>query len=181
MNVIQKVTESQIYFKETYGLSLRRKQLSVLESKEEFVEETFERNEGCTTTACIKALEFAINHQDSKVLLIAPFRPTAQIEFNYISDFLKRERLCRFYYRSKKNGQAMFEFELINGSRISIKVSNKMDSLRGVRSDCTIIEPSRVFDKELIDYINIFNTHSKIRQTVVLNQVDSLGGQPLNI
>ena len=60
MNIIEKLNEARKYYKDSYGINLNKKQLKVLNSKDEVVREIFERAEGCTTAASIKAVEYAI-------------------------------------------------------------------------------------------------------------------------
>ena len=63
MNVLEKIKEVRDYYLNTYGIQPTKKQLNILESKDEIVRETFERQEGCSTAAMIKAVEFAINNE----------------------------------------------------------------------------------------------------------------------
>lgn len=178
MNIIEKLNEDKKYFEDMYGLSLNKKQLNVLRNKNEIVEETFNRLEGCTTTACIKAIEFAINNSGSNVLVTTPFRHGSQISFNYTVNMLREESLNENLYRCISGDNII---DLINGSRIAFRSAHSLDNLRGCRFDCIIIEPLRSFSPDVINNIQIFNINSPIRQTVILNQTDFMNGQPINI
>ena len=181
MNIIEKLNEARKYYKDSYGINLNKKQLKVLNSKDEVVREIFERAEGCTTAASIKAVEYAINNQLSKVLILTPFHPTAQVTFNYVMKFLKNDVLRRFYYKLPMVSRGRMVIELTNGSVIEIRVGSRFESLRGLKADCIIAEPTRIFNQEFINDLFYINAHSNRRQTVLLNQVDLFNGQSINI
>ena len=71
--------------------------------------------------------------------------------------------------------------ELTNGSVIEIRVGSRFESLRGLKADCIIAEPTRIFNQDFINDLFYINAHSNRRQTVLLNQVDLFNGQPINI
>ena len=54
-------------------------------------------------------------------------------------------------------------------------------SMIGLRADCIIVEPIRIFNQDFINDLFYINAHSNRRQTVLLNQVDLFNGQPINI
>ena len=68
----------------------------------------------------------------------------------------------------------------INGSQIKV-VSGNTISMIGLRADCIIVEPIRIFNQDFINDLFYINAHSNRRQTVLLNQVDLFNGQPINI
>lgn len=179
MNIIKKINEDKKYFEDTYGLSLNKKQLKVLKNKDEIVEETFNRLEGCTTTACIKAIEFAINNAGSNVLVTTPFLHGSQISFNNTLNMLSNTKLNESLYMYKSRTENTIH--LVNGSRIIFRSAHRLNSIRGLRVDCIILEPLRSFSPDVVDNIRIFNANSPIRQTVILNQTDFINGQPINI
>ena len=164
MNVLEKIKEVKNYYKKNYGIKLTKKQLKVLKSKDEIVRETFLRQEGCSTAAMIKAIEFAINNERSTVLFINANKNTAYMRKDDMKNMLLNKDLKKHVLNSTKN-PAIINF--INGSQIKI-ISGYAD-VRGLKADCVIIEPAGFIGEDVVQSAMLCNCHSKIRQTVILN------------
>ena len=177
MNIIEKLNEARKYYKDSYGIYLNKKQLKVLNSKDEVVREIFERAEGCSTAAMIKAIEFAINNERSTVLFINANRNISAMRIDDMKNMLSNKNLERHILSITKN-QGTINF--INGSQIKV-ISGNTISMIGLRADCIIVEPIRIFNQDFINDLFYINAHSNRRQTVLLNQVDLFNGQPINI
>ena len=177
MNVLEKIKEVRDYYLNTYGIQPTKKQLKVLKSKDEIVRETFLRQEGCSTAAMIKAIEFAINNERSTVLFINANRDISAMRIDDMKNMLSNKNLERHILSITKN-QGTINF--INGSQIKV-ISGNTISMIGLRADCIIVEPIRIFNQDFINDLFYINAHSNRRQTVLLNQVDLFNGQPINI
>lgn len=164
MNVLEKIKEVKNYYKKNYGIKLTKKQLKVLKSKDEIVRETFLRQEGCSTAAMIKAIEFAINNERSTVLFINANKNTAYMRKDDMKNMLLNKDLKKHVLNATKN-PAIIDF--INGSQI--KVISGYANVRGLKADCVIIEPAGFIGKDVVQSAMLCNCHSKIRQTVILN------------
>ena len=164
MNVLEKIKEVKNYYKKNYGKKLTKKQLKVLKSKDEIVRETFLRQEGCSTAAMIKAIEFAINNERSTVLFINANKNTAYMRKDDMKNMLLNKDLKKHVLNSTKN-PAIINF--INGSQI--KVISGYANVRGLKADCVIIEPAGFIGEDVVQSAMLCNCHSKIRQTVILN------------
>lgn len=164
MNVLEKIKEVKNYYKKNYGIKLTKKQLKVLKSKDEIVRETFLRQEGCSTAAMIKAIEFAINNERSTVLFINANKNTAYMRKDDMKNMLLNKDLKKHVLNSTKN-PAIINF--INGSQI--KVISGYANVRGLKADCVIIEPAGFIGEDVVQSAMLCNCHSKIRQTVILN------------
>lgn len=164
MNVLEKIKEVKNYYKKNYGIKLTKKQLKVLKSKDEIVRETFLRQEGCSTAAMIKAIEFAINNERSTVLFINENKNTAYMRKDDMKNMLLNKDLKKHVLNATKN-PAIIDF--INGSQI--KVISGYANVRGLKADCVIIEPAGFIGEDVVQSAMLCNCHSKIRQTVILN------------
>lgn len=164
MNVLEKIKEVKNYYKKNYGIKLTKKQLKVLKSKDEIVRETFLRQEGCSTAAMIKAIEFAINNERSTVLFINANKNTAYMRKDDMKNMLLNKDLKKHVLNATKN-PAIIDF--INGSQI--KVISGYANVRGLKADCVIIEPAGFIGEDVVQSAMLCNCHSKIRQTVILN------------
>lgn len=161
MNVLEKIKEVRDYYLNTYGIQPTKKQLNILESKDEIVRENFQRQEGCSTAAMIKAIEFAINNQRSTVLFVNINNNTANIRINEMIRMLSNKHVVK----STKNPGRI---EFLNGSCIHVIGGYEMDMI-GLRADCVIIEPARLIGECVVQSAMLCNCHSKIRQSVILN------------
>lgn len=168
----------QRYYKETYGIIPTSKQLEVLESKDENIEITFERAEGCSTAAMIKAIEYAINNQKATVMFLVPSLIIGNIRMEQFRNMFEYSRLERHLLSTTRHPHVI---NLLNGSRILIVNSNTTESQRGACVDCLVVDGVRCFSRETLDTAICCTLHKKSRQVVLLDQVDLIGGQPINM
>ena len=184
MNTLKKLVESKPivkekkerekylkYYRETYGIILRDKQLEVIESKEQFLELTFERREGCSTAAMIKAIEYAINNQRSRVLLVCQNRVISNVRRDEIINMLSNSSLNR-------NPNVI---EFLNGSRITTLDIRTSESLRGAVVDCLIVDGKSYLSEYELGCAICCTLHKDDTQVVMLDQEDLINGQPINI
>lgn len=167
MNVLEKIKEVRNYYEKAYGIQLTKKQLNVIESKDELVRETFKRQEGCSTAAMIKAIEFAINNQRSRVLFINPTNRVANIRIDEMKQLLSNKLLNRHVLMITKNPG---KIEFTNGSCIQVFGGNSMN-MRGIKANCVIIEPLNSISEEMINTAIMCTCHDKNSQIVTLEQV----------
>lgn len=191
MNTLKKLVESKPivkekkerekylkYYRETYGIILRDKQLEVIESKEQFLELTFERREGCSTAAMIKAIEYAINNQRSRVLLVCQNRVISNVRRDEIINMLSNSSLNRHVFRTTRNPNVI---EFLNGSRITTLDIRTSESLRGAIVDCLIVDGKSYFSEYELGCAICCTLHKDDTQVVMLDQEDLINGQPINI
>lgn len=185
MNVLKGAKEIRKFYEdykkyhiETYGIIPTSKQLEVLESKDKIIEITFGRREGCSTAAMMKAIEYAINNQGSRVIFVTSSNVITRVRHHEITEFFKRDRLSRHLLISTRNP---FNIELINGSRISLFSFRQADSLRGIAADCLIIDGRRYISDYEFQCAMCCTLHKDDTQVVILDQVDLINGQPINI
>lgn len=191
MNTLKKLVESKPivkekkerekylkYYRETYGIILRDKQLEVIESKEQFLELTFERREGCSTAAMIKAIEYAINNQRSRVLLVCQNRVISNVRRDEIINMLSNSSLNRHVFRTTRNPNVI---EFLNGSRITTLDIRTSESLRGAIVDCLIVDGKSYLSEYELDCAICCTLHKDDTQVVMLDQEDLINGQPINI
>lgn len=191
MNTLKKLVESKPivkekkerekylkYYRETYGIILRDKQLEVIESKEQFLELTFERREGCSTAAMIKAIEYAINNQRSRVLLVCQNRVISNVRRDEIINMLSNSSLNRHVLRTTRNPNVI---EFLNGSRITTLDIRTSESLRGAVVDCLIVDGKSYLSEYELGCAICCTLHKDDTQVVMLDQEDLINGQPINI
>lgn len=191
MNTLKKLVESKPivkekkerekylkYYRETYGIILRDKQLEVIESKEQFLELTFERREGCSTAAMIKAIEYAINNQRSRVLLVCQNRVISNVRRDEIINMLSNSSLNRHVFRTTRNPNVI---EFLNGSRITTLDIRTSESLRGAIVDCLIVDGKSYLSEYELGCAICCTLHKDDTQVVMLDQEDLINGQPINI
>ena len=191
MNTLKKLVESKPiikekkerekylkYYRETYGIIPRDKQLEVIESKEQFLELTFERREGCSTAAMIKAIEYAINNQRSRVLLVCQNRVISNVRRDEIINMLSNSSLNRHVFRTTRNPNVI---EFLNGSRITTLDIRTSESLRGAIVDCLIVDGKSYLSEYELGCAICCTLHKDDTQVVMLDQEDLINGQPINI
>nr|DAU23717.1 MAG TPA: Terminase [Caudoviricetes sp.] len=164
-------------YNQLYRIIPTDKQLEVIESKNKIIETTFERREGCSTAAMIKAIEYAINNQGSRVLLVSYNRMTSRIRTDEIINMLSNSNLNRHVFRTTRNPNTI---EFLNGSRINI-IGRNIEHFRGAAVDCLIIDGKRYLSKDELDCSICCTLHKNDTQVVILDQVDLMNGQPINI
>lgn len=190
MNILNKLVESKPiiiakmerekclqYYREAYGIIPTDKQLEVIESKNKIIETTFERREGCSTAAMIKAIEYAINNQRSRVFLVSYNRMTSRIRTDEIINMLSNSNLNRHVFRTTRNPNTI---EFLNGSRIDI-IGRNIEHFRGAAVDCLIIDGKRYLSKDELDCSICCTLHKDDTQIVMFDQIDLIDGQPINI
>ena len=190
MNVLTKLVESKPiimakmerekclqYYREAYGIIPTDKQLEVIESKNKIIETTFERREGCSTAAMIKAIEYAINNQRSRVFFVSYNRITSRIRTDEMINILSNSVLNRHVFRTTRNPNAI---EFLNGSRIDITGRN-IEHFRGAAADCLIVDGKRYLSKDELESAIYCTLHKDDTQVIMLDQEDFINGQPINI
>lgn len=147
MNIISNLTSIEHYYKSRYGLDLMDKQYEIVEHNTPLCNKTFIRNrqEGSSTALCIKAIEFAINNQKSRVLMLSPNTRMCDALMYRLQRFLRRELLARFLFEIK-NGTIYFT----NGSSIRIAGGLNRSSIMGERADFLLIDNEEFLDKDVI-------------------------------
>ena len=172
MNIINNLAELKYYYQSRYGLNLLDTQFEIIESDKDFETVRFERyrQTGSTTALSIKALEFAINNQRSRVTIVCPFSAMALAHYSLIMNFLERKQLSRFLYNDNKQDRVI---TLINGSRIYFKSAAISDSLFGLRNDCVLVDCSnKIENKEVFDAIRSSLIASKKGQLILIDSKD---------
>ena len=166
------------YYIDAYGIIPNKKQFEVIESKDNFIEITFERREGCSTAAMIKAIEYAINNQRSRVVLLNAYLGTSNIRIDEMIRMLSSDALNRHVLRTTKRPNRI---QLLNGSIINV-VDSKIENFRGASVDCFIIDTPKWFrDDQLMNVVRCCTLHNPNSQIISLNQIESINGQSINM
>ena len=154
------------YYKETYGLSLMKHQLDLIESKDEIIEISFPRQFGGTTALLIKAIEYAINNQMSEVMILGNSKIQMNYAFEAAKGFIERNTISRYILRITKNPH---NIDFINGSKISFVSSKAIESVRGRKVDCLIVDGRRYISDDEFDCACACTCKNPNRQIVILN------------
>lgn len=171
MNIIKEITTVQNYYKSRYGLELNKKQLDLVKTKDKHYKDTFDRATGCTSACIIKAIEFAINNQNSNVAVFTFAKYASTFQFNVAHNFLSNDKLSRFVYRKVP---PMNYIELINGSRLSFISGKNLESKGcGQRMDCAIIDGEKYISNKVLNCINHMTIESN-GQVISIDQTDVL-------
>lgn len=156
------------YYIDAYGIIPNKKQFKVIKSKDSFVEMTFARREGCSTAAMIKAIEYAINNQRSRVVLLNAYTGTSDIRIDEMIRMLSSDVLNRHILSTTKHPNRI---QLLNGSIINV-VDSKIENFRGASVDCFIIDtPKRFRDDQLMNVARCCTIHNPNAQIISLNQL----------
>lgn len=155
------------YYQDTYSFTLTDKQLELIESKDSIVKSSFSRQEGLTTACMIKAIEYAIKNNDSKVYFVTYSNSVAKIVKAKIIDILYKNKLNNYVFNS-----STFRIEFFNKSCINI-VDRNINNFIGINIDCFIIDVSKhLLTEELIEIAERCTIKNKNKQIIVGNQED---------
>lgn len=173
MNILMKAMEIKNnkraylrYYEETYGLTLIKHQLEILESKDEIIETRLPRQYGGTTALLIKAIEYAINNQMSEVMLVYNSSVQIKCAFEMFKDYIERYPVSRHILKSTINPYVV---DFINGSRISFVSSKIAENSRGKKVDCLIVDGKRYISNDMLNTAITCTCHNPNRQIILLD------------
>lgn len=164
-------------YNQLYRITPTDKQLEVIESNDRFLEMTFERRQGCSTAAMIKAIEYAINNPGSRVLLICPIKSITLIRINEMISIISNSDLNNYVLTISRNNNRI---EFLNGSIINV-VNSQCENMRGAAIDCLIIDGREHMSDDSFHCAIACTLHKDDTQIIILYQVDLINGQPINI
>lgn len=157
------------YYQDTYSLTLTDKQLELVESKDSIVKLSFSRQEGFTTACIIKAIEYAINNDNSQVYFVTYSNPVVKIIYDKIMNILSNNKLNSYIFNS-----STFRINFLNKSCISI-VARNIHNFIGINIDCFIIDVSKhLLTEELIEVAEKCTIRNKNKQIIIGNQEDKI-------
>lgn len=173
MNVLMKAMEiknnRRVYlrsYENMYGITLLKHQLELIECKDRFIEKKFKRQVGGTTALLIKAMDFAINNNESSVVVACNSLLQAHMHMKIIANLTDSNYASRHILRYGKNPNYI---KFTNGSQIDFISCQSINNSRGKKIDCLIIDGKEYISKEALDILYASTLHSNDSQIVILS------------
>jgi len=173
MNVLMKVMEIKNnkrcllrHYEESYGITLLKHQLELIKSKDKVIERKFARQAGGTTALLIKAIEFAINNDNSNIMFLSNSTAQANRFLELTMGFIGERNISKCILKARKNPHYI---RFKNGSAINFISYRTIDNTRGRKIDCLIIDGKRYIPDHLLNSVYACALYSENSQIVILN------------
>lgn len=152
-----------------FGVDPTSKQQQILDTTERSISFDFGRQEGCSTAACIKAIDYAFDNCNSEIIILSPAVRTSIYKYDTCLEMIERvNEQTDILDMQIKNGSNL-SITLKNGSRISFKGTSSLDSIRGCRADLIVIDKFNTSNEYTLEIAHLM-TASRDGQVIMLNQ-----------
>lgn len=152
-------------YENMYGITLLKHQLELIECKDRIIEKKFKRQVGGTTALLIKAMDFAVNNERSSVVVACYSLLQAHMHMRILNELANGNYVSEYILGQSKNPNCI---EFKNGSKIDFISYQSINSCRGKKIDCLLIDGKDYASREILDSLYACTLHSDNSQIVTL-------------